>query len=559
MRSQRRPEAGLVYGECRVVDECSRALGMLPARPFDLRRTIERGEFLPQQAVFWRRSVVERVGLFDESLHYAMDFDFFIRAGRAFKVHYLPEPVAAFRMQSGSKTVSQAERHWREALAVSERHGLRPLNPWFWIRRARHWGLRMLHALYSNGCESAWAAPRTRTSTQDGVRMAAPERSLTNRPVYVDVSAAVHRRAGLGRYAGSLAAALAPLLPGELALFYNAEQGVEPLPTLPQVPVRTVRLGYKPWRSLVLAGGYARLPFNRLVPGASLFHATEHLLLPLRNVPTVLTVHDLIFRHLPEHHKALNRWYLAAAMPLFCRRATHIIAVSEATRRDLSDAYHVPAGKVTVIPEAAADHFRVAGHDEQLRVRSAHALPERFMLYVGTIEPRKNLITLFEAWAAARPAGMKLVIAGKKGWLYDETFARLEQLGIAGDVLFTGYVADDDLPALYSAAEAFLFPSVYEGFGLPILEAMGCGLPVACSDASSLPEVAGDAALLLPSQDVPAWSAAITRLAGEPGLRAELRTRGLAQSARFTWRAAAETTCALYREVMARAAGERRR
>ena len=137
--------------------------------------------------------------------------------------------------------------------------------------------------------------------------------------LYLDISAAVHRRAGLGRYAESLARALAELIPDQLAFFYNAENGIEPLKGLEKAPVHTVALGYKPWRMLVWLGQLAGTGFNQLVPGASLFHATEHLLLPLRGIPTVLTVHDLIFRQLPQHHKRLNRWYLNLTMPLYCR------------------------------------------------------------------------------------------------------------------------------------------------------------------------------------------------------------------------------------------------
>jgi glycosyltransferase involved in cell wall biosynthesis len=141
---RRRPELGLVYGDCRVLDEAGKAIGDLPRHPFDLRRTIERGEFLPQQATFWRREAMAKVGMFDDTLHYAMDYEYFIRLARTFPVGYVSETVAGFRMQATSKTVSQSERHWREALRVSERHGLGPWNPWYWIRRLRHWGLRLL-------------------------------------------------------------------------------------------------------------------------------------------------------------------------------------------------------------------------------------------------------------------------------------------------------------------------------------------------------------------------------------------------------------------------------
>jgi len=138
------PAAGLVYGECRVSDEHSMVFGDLPRRSFNLRRTIEHGEFLPQQAVFWRHAALDKVGEFDATLHFAMDYEYFIRIARAFPVAYLPQPVACFRMQATSKTVSQSDKHWREALQVSERYGLKPWNLWYWIRRVRHWGLRVL-------------------------------------------------------------------------------------------------------------------------------------------------------------------------------------------------------------------------------------------------------------------------------------------------------------------------------------------------------------------------------------------------------------------------------
>jgi glycosyltransferase involved in cell wall biosynthesis len=138
------PTTGLIYGDCKVVDESGGELGFLPRHPFSLRRTIERGEFLPQQAVFWRREVMDKVGFLDDSLHYAMDYEYFIRIARSFPVAYVPFPAAAFRMQSSSKTVLQSEKHWREALAVSSRYGLNPWKPWYWIRRLRHWGLHAL-------------------------------------------------------------------------------------------------------------------------------------------------------------------------------------------------------------------------------------------------------------------------------------------------------------------------------------------------------------------------------------------------------------------------------
>jgi glycosyltransferase involved in cell wall biosynthesis len=368
--------------------------------------------------------------------------------------------------------------------------------------------------------------------------------------IYLDVSAGVHHRAGLGRYAESLAHALYALIPDQMALFYNAEQGITPLAGLEHLPTRTVALGYKPWRMLVWMGQLARVPFNRLVPGAQRFHAMEHLLIPLHGVPTVLTVHDLLFSRLPEHHKILNRWYLNWTMPLYCRRADHIIAVSQTTRRDLIGLYHIPPDKITVIYEAADPKFRLQPPEVVAAVRARHNLPERFLFYVGTIEPRKNLTRLLHAWAPLYQAGEAppLVIGGKRGWLADDFFTALEASPCREGVILTGYVPDADLPGLYAAATAFTFPSVYEGFGLPPLEAMACGTPVACSNTPSIAEVVGDAALLFDPEDEAAMTAALRRVLDPHNgdLRTDLRERGLRRASRFSWDQTAWETLAVY-------------
>lgn len=383
--------------------------------------------------------------------------------------------------------------------------------------------------------------------------------------IYIDVSAAVHGRAGLGRYAASLTRALvdsSSLQEGArvgrraegspYALFYNRERGVEPLEGLEHLPASAVALGYKPWRMLVLMAQAARLGFDRLLPDAELFHATEHLLLPLRLVPTVLTVHDLIFQHLPRHHKLLNRVYLNSALPLFCRRATHLIAISECTRRDLMEAYDVPGEKITVVHEAADPAFQPQPRERVAAVRRRYGLPERYLLFVGTIEPRKNLTPLLHAFELLHKEGLSdaLVVVGKRGWLYDAFFAELERSPARQAVILPGYVPDEDLPAVYVGAQALAFPSLYEGFGLPVLEAMACGTPVACSQTSSLPEVADDAAVTFDPISEDDIVGVLRRLLVEPGLRRELRERGLERAAQFSWDRAAAETEAVYRRVL---------
>lgn len=356
----------------------------------------------------------------------------------------------------------------------------------------------------------------------------------------------------MGRYAESLTRALVSADLDRYALFYNRERGVEPLAGLERLPACTVALGYKPWRVLVWLGQLTRAGFDQLLPGAELFHATEHLLLPLRSIPAVLTVHDLIFRHLPEHHKPLNRLYLNLTMPLYCRRAGHIIAVSEHSKRDLVAAYGIAEEKVTVVYEAAAPEFCPQPPRAVAAVRARYGLPERYLLFVGTIEPRKNLSRLLTAFEAVYAEGLVdgLAIVGQRGWLYGDFFARLEESPVREAVLLPGYVPDEDLPALYAGAQALVLPSVYEGFGLPVLEAMACGAPAVASNASSIPEIGGDAALYFDPLDVEAAVDAIRRLLRDGSLRDEMRERGLAQAARFSWQRAAAETRAVYDAVI---------
>jgi glycosyltransferase involved in cell wall biosynthesis len=379
--------------------------------------------------------------------------------------------------------------------------------------------------------------------------------------IYVDVSAAVHRRAGLGRYAESLTRALVARSSGDgsapgseraYGLFYNRERGIDPLPGLEHLPTSTVALGYKPWRMLVWMGQLARIGFDRLLPRASLFHATEHLLLPLRSAPTVITVHDLIFRHLPQHHKRLNRWYLNLALPLYCRRATHIIAISESTRSDLVVAYGISPERITVIHEAADPRFRPQPADRVTAVRRRYGLPERYLLFVGTIEPRKNLTRLLHAFQVLHAEGLTdaLVVVGKRGWLYGDFFAELERSPVREAVILPGFVPDEHLPAVYAGAQALVFPSLYEGFGLPALEGMACGTPVACSDTSSLPEVGGNATLYFDPASEDAIVATLRRLLSDAELQDELARRGLERAPRFSWDRVAAETEAVYEAVM---------
>lgn len=381
------------------------------------------------------------------------------------------------------------------------------------------------------------------------------KRKLVSMTLYLDVSAGVNVQAGLGRYCRSLTNAMLPYLYEPPTLFYNRIQGrTQPIPGLEDCPQKSIGMGYKPWRMAVWMGQLARLSFKRLVPGVTLFHAMEHLLMPLRGVPTVLTVHDLIFKLFPEHHKSLNHIFLNNAMPVFVRRADAIITISEASKRDLMEHYSVPAEKITVIYEAAAPNFSAPTSADIQRVRAHYQLPEQFLLVVGTIEPRKNYSRLLEALMRLREQyhDLKLVVVGSKGWLFEDFFRRIEELKAREHVIFPGYVPDDDLPAVYGAATLAVMASIYEGFGLPVLEAMACGTPVVSSNTASLPELGGDVARYFNPLDVDEMTATIDEVLGNESLRQRMAQRSPAHAAQFSWDRAARETLAVYNQLVSR-------
>lgn len=370
---------------------------------------------------------------------------------------------------------------------------------------------------------------------------------------YLDISATVHSRAGLGRYCESLAAALIQAEPERFALFYNQGKDGRYPATLPShIPQRTVQYGYKPWRTAVLVGQWAHMGFNRLVPDARLFHSTEHLLMPLHGIPTVLTVHDLIFKLFPAHHKKLNYWYLNLAMPLFCRRASAIIAISQATKRDIVELYGLNPAKIHVVYEAPSSLFKPTPPARVAHIRQTYQLPERFLVHLSTIEPRKNLNRLLDALSALRQTipNLSLVLVGGKGWLYDDFFAKIERDGLQTAVHTLGYVPDEDLPAVLAAADLAVQPSLYEGFGLPILEHMACEQVVAASNTSSHPEVGGDAAAYFDPKNVAEMTAVIHRLLTDKDEYHHRQQLGFAQAARFSWARTAQETIAVYDQLL---------
>jgi glycosyltransferase involved in cell wall biosynthesis len=264
-------------------------------------------------------------------------------------------------------------------------------------------------------------------------------------------------------------------------------------------------------------------------------------------------VHDLTFMRYPEHAPPGLVSYLNEAVPRSVRRARLILADSESTRRDLIEMLQTPPDKVRVVYAGVGSEFRPVTDVVALAaVKTRYQLAQPFILTVGTLQPRKNHLRLVQAFSrvAAAHRDVRLVIAGGKGWSYDETAAEIARLNLGDRVIFPGFVSEEDLAAVYSLARALAFPSLYEGFGLPVLEAMACGTPVVCANASSLPEVAGDAAVLVDPLDVDGLAEALERVLDDDVLRQELIRRGHERAARFTWAAAANALLAAYCEAV---------
>ena len=371
--------------------------------------------------------------------------------------------------------------------------------------------------------------------------------------IAIDYTPALRQHAGIGRYTRNLAAALADLdRENQYTLFCAGEMPGGDWPVN-----FTVRASRIPARWLTAAWHRARLPLpaEQLAGDCDLYHSPDFTLPPLRRARGVVTVHDLSFLRLPQCADPGLRSYLEKSVPRAVAKAQRVMADSESTRRDLIALLGVPPEKITVAPPGIEPRFRPVLDTVKLaEVRARCKLPEWFILSVSTLEPRKNFGRLIAAYAQMRrQTGLphELVIAGRPGWLYEDIYEQARREGLGEQVHFLGFTADEDLPALYTLADLFAFPSLYEGFGIPPLEAMACGTPVVTSDNSSLPEVVGSAGLLVDANDVDGIADALARVLGNATLRVRLSDLGRAQAARFTWGTTAEKMLEAYRLAMA--------
>ncbi|MBN1287248.1 MAG: glycosyltransferase family 4 protein [Anaerolineae bacterium] len=379
--------------------------------------------------------------------------------------------------------------------------------------------------------------------------------NVTRRPLHVGINAhllsgqAGYRSAGIHGYIYNL---LRHLPAADPDARYTVFVGVGRPALGPRLTVRAARLRTdRPalrvlWEQLIQPGAARRA-------GVDLLHALAFVAPLVAPCPSVVTVYDLSFLYYPERFRAARRLYLRALTGVSCRRARRVIAISQSTARDVHRLLGVPAERIDVAaPGVSEDFFAPVPDEVRAAFRADKNLPARFILSLGTLEPRKNLLTLLHAYAKLPSRDVKLVLAGGKGWLYDDIFRAIETLDLKDDVILPGYVPGIELPRWYASAETFVYPSIYEGFGLPLLEAMAAGTPVIASNTSSLPEAVGDVGALVAPDDVEAWTAALARAVDSPAWRAEMGARGRAHARTFTWARTAVQTVDSYRRALER-------
>ncbi len=305
-----------------------------------------------------------------------------------------------------------------------------------------------------------------------------------------------------------------------------------------------------------MASAFLPVPYAMMFPKKKqLTHFFNYYIPPFVRGKKVVTVHDMVVKACPETVRKKTLWFLRRTLRASIRRADHIVTDSEFSKKEILKYYHVPKDKISVVYCGVDfDRFKPLEDKELLnKVKEKYGINKEYFLYLGTLEPRKNLVRLVQAYAEAKEGKEDfpcLVLAGGKGWMYEEIFHTVQNLGLEQDVLFTGYVADEEVSVLMAGAFAFCFPSIYEGFGMPVLEAMACGTPVLTSKDSSMEEIAGEETVLVDAMSVEDIIQGLVWLFEDAELRMKLSEQGLSKVKEYTWEAGAKQLMQVYEELV---------
>lgn len=372
----------------------------------------------------------------------------------------------------------------------------------------------------------------------------------------IDYTPAYEQGGGIGRLTRDLIAALSHLDTNTSYKLFVAGAKKNELPSKFAQNFQWKPTSISPtWLARIWYRTKLPIPIEAFTGQLDLFHATDFTLPPtLLQTKTIVTVHDLSFVRVPDTSSPKLKKYLDAVVPYSVKKATHVIADSQATKDDLTDLYDISPDKITVLLSGIDSRYRyVISIDGYMTMRRKYNIPNvPYIFTIGTIQPRKNYSRLIKALKILRETGydIHLVIAGGKGWLEDEMYKTLAKTKMQDFVHLIGFADDNDVAELYSGAECVAFTSLYEGFGFPVLESMACGTPVVTSNVSSLPEVAGDAAIMVNPYDIEAIAKGIQRILDDSELKETLIQRGFVQAAKFTWENSAQNLLNIYQTVL---------
>jgi glycosyltransferase involved in cell wall biosynthesis len=373
----------------------------------------------------------------------------------------------------------------------------------------------------------------------------------------IDYTAAYEQGGGIGRYVRELVTALSSIdVTNQYSLFVSGISSIDSLPHFPSNYDWAPTAITPKWLARIWHRAHIPLPVEIFTGRVNLFHATDFVLPPtLPHVASLLTVHDLSFVRVPNSASPSLKEYLDRIVPDSVRRSTYVLADSLATKNDLIDLYSAPSSKISVLLSGVDSRFfDPVSSFVLMTTRSKYGIDKiSYIFAVGTVQPRKNYSRLIQSLAQLRSQGIDvhLVIAGGKGWLESPIYKAVSDSKMQEFVHFIGFVDDKDLPALYRSAVCVAFPSLYEGFGLPILEGMACGVPVLTSNVSSLPEVAGDSAIMVDPYDLDAITDGLQRLILDSDLRNTLIQKGLVRARQFTWEKSAQQLLGIYQNLLA--------